>query len=42
MCQDRLVGLSLISIENELLQNVDYNDLVSDFAKLKARRINFL
>ena len=42
MCQNRLAGLSLISIENELLQNVDYNDLIGDFAKLKAPRINFL
>ncbi|KAF4681162.1 hypothetical protein FOZ60_012478 [Perkinsus olseni] len=37
--QDRLNGLSLISIENEVASSLDYDDLIEDFAARKARRI---
>ncbi|XP_063797832.1 zinc finger MYM-type protein 1-like [Pseudophryne corroboree] len=39
MMQERLVGLSLFSIEHEIAQKVDLKELVSKFAKLKARKV---
>ncbi|XP_063788893.1 zinc finger MYM-type protein 1-like [Pseudophryne corroboree] len=39
MMQERLVGLSLLSIEHEIAQKVDLKELVSKFAKLKARKM---
>lgn len=39
--QERLVDLARISIESEFLSNLDYSDLIDDFAKIKARKIKF-
>ncbi|GKB68411.1 zinc finger MYM-type protein 1-like protein [Tanacetum coccineum] len=39
MSQDRLNGLALIAIENDLLDSVDYEDLIKNFASKNARRI---
>jgi len=39
MTQDRLVGLSTLSIEQDIAQIIDLNELVSTFSKLKARKI---
>jgi len=39
--QDRLVGLATISIEHEIADDLDIDDLVKDFAALKARKLNF-
>lgn len=39
--QDRLVGLATISIEYEIADDLDIDDLVKDFAALKARKLNF-
>ncbi|XP_063806839.1 zinc finger MYM-type protein 1-like [Pseudophryne corroboree] len=39
MMQERLVGLSLLSIEHEIAQKVNLKELVSKFAKLKARKV---
>lgn len=41
MGQERLVNLSLLSIEAQLVETLEYEELINDFAKLKARRINF-
>lgn len=41
MCQDRLTALSLLSIESELMQSLDYNDIIDDFARDHARRRAF-
>lgn len=38
MKQDRLSNLSLLSIENELLKELDFNDVIDDFASKKCRR----
>ncbi|KAK4881639.1 hypothetical protein RN001_004958 [Aquatica leii] len=38
MCQERLKCLSLMSIENDLLQEIDLNDVIEDFALQKSRR----
>ncbi|GKB32931.1 zinc finger MYM-type protein 1, partial [Tanacetum coccineum] len=39
MSQERLNGLALIAIENALLDSVDYEDLIKNFAFKNARRI---
>ncbi|XP_048504198.1 uncharacterized protein LOC125499433 [Beta vulgaris subsp. vulgaris] len=39
MSQERLNGLALIAIENDILEKVDYEDLVDDFASKNARRM---
>ncbi|XP_070668879.1 uncharacterized protein [Malus domestica] len=41
MLQERLNGLALISIESELLDKIDYEDLIDDFAAKNARRAIF-
>lgn len=37
--QDRFTGLALISIENELGRDLDYSDLIEEFASVKARKV---
>ncbi|PWA44944.1 zinc finger MYM-type protein 1 [Artemisia annua] len=39
MSQERLNGLALIAIENDILESVNYDDLISNFASKNARRI---
>ncbi|XP_048513412.1 zinc finger MYM-type protein 1-like [Athalia rosae] len=41
MSQERFVGLATISIEGELCDLIDYQELIADFAKVKARKISF-
>jgi hypothetical protein len=41
MCQNRLTALSLLSTESELMQSLDYNDIIDDFARDHARRRAF-
>lgn len=41
MSQDRLVGLAMISIEKELSINLDMDEIISDFASAKARKVHF-
>ncbi|KAK4872025.1 hypothetical protein RN001_016149 [Aquatica leii] len=38
MCHERLKCLSLMSFENDLLQEIDFNDVIEDFALQKSRR----
>jgi hypothetical protein len=40
MGQDRLSNLSIISIESTLTNSLNYDDVINDFASLKARRVN--
>ena len=43
MSQERHNGLTLIAIENDLLDNVDYNkEMVKSFASKNARRVALL
>ena len=42
MSQERLSGLAMISIENEYLDKLNYDDLIEDFASKNARKSNFL
>lgn len=39
--QDRLNSLSIISIENEIANTINYEDIIEDFANSKARKMNF-
>ncbi|CAL5199708.1 unnamed protein product [Lathyrus oleraceus] len=38
MSQERLNGLALIAIENDILETIKYEDLVDDFASKSVRR----
>ena len=38
MVQDRLSGLTLLSIENTQARAVDVTKIIDDFARLKARK----
>ncbi|KAL7594457.1 hypothetical protein Lser_V15G30358 [Lactuca serriola] len=38
MTQERLSGLEMISIENEILESIDYEELINQFAIKNARR----
>ena len=42
MSQERLCGLSIISIEQDVLSTLDYQDVISEFASRKARRRSIL
>ena len=39
--RERLSGLAILSIENEMLEELDYKNLISQFASQKARKIDF-
>uniref|UniRef100_A0A7N1A7G4 HAT C-terminal dimerisation domain-containing protein n=1 Tax=Kalanchoe fedtschenkoi TaxID=63787 RepID=A0A7N1A7G4_KALFE len=41
MSQERLNDLAILSIEKDMLENIDYDTLVNDFASKNARRSNF-
>jgi hypothetical protein len=40
MSQERLNGLTILSIEKKMLENLEYKNLIKNFASKKARRIN--
>jgi hypothetical protein len=42
MSQERLNGLAMISIENEYLDKLNFDNLIEEFASKNARRSNFL
>ena len=37
--QERLNGLAMISIEQDMLKTIDYKDLIEEFASKNARRM---
>ena len=41
MLQERLSGLAILSIENEILVELECKKLISNFPSQKARKINF-
>ena len=41
MSQKRLSGLAILSIENKMLKELAYKNLISQFTSWKARKINF-
>ena len=38
MAQERLCHLTLMSIERDILKELDFSDIVDDFASRKARK----
>ena len=42
MGQDRLSDLALLSIERETLENINFDNVIDEFATVKSRRINLL
>jgi hypothetical protein len=42
MSQERLNGLAIISIENEYLDKLNFNNLIEELLQKNARRSNFL
>ena len=40
MKEERLTDLSIISIESDILDSIDINDLIKNFVAAKARRVN--
>ena len=42
MGQAKLSALSLLSIESELLKNLDIDDIIIDFAHKKSRKVNIV
>lgn len=41
MSQERLNGLAILSIEEDLLEEIDIEDFIKQFASKKVRKINF-
>ena len=41
MSQERLSKLAILSIENEMLEELEYKNLISQFASQNARKIDF-
>ena len=41
MSQERLSGLAILSIEKEMLEELEDKNLISQFASQKERKINF-
>ena len=41
MSQERLNGLTILSIEKELIEKLDYVNLINTFASKNARRVIF-
>ena len=41
MSQERLSGLVILSIENEMLEELEYQNLINQFASQMARKIDF-
>ena len=40
MSQERLSGLAILSIKNEMLKELEYKNLISQFASKKAKKKN--
>jgi hypothetical protein len=40
--QERLTNLSILSIEQVMANNIDYEDIINDFASVKARKVKFI
>ena len=41
MSQKRLNGLAMLSIENDMIDELDFESIISQFAAQKARKIFF-
>jgi len=39
--QEKITNLAIISIEHEIVDEMDFDDIIDTFADLKSRKINF-
>ena len=39
MLQDRLTNLTFMSIESDILRDIDFSDIIRDFSTCKSRRV---
>jgi len=39
MEQERLSNLSILSIEYNIVKDINYNDIIDEFAEIKARKV---
>lgn len=39
MSQERLTGLAILSVNHKISERISYNDVINDFAAMKARRV---
>ena len=42
MSRERLNGLVMVSIEKEVLKNIDYNSIIVDFLSKNSKRVNLI
>ena len=42
MTQDRLNALLILSIERRIARTIDFTEIIDEFAKKAARRVNFI
>lgn len=41
MAQERLTSLALLSIENDRVQEINFDNVINEFASLKVRKQEF-
>ncbi|EFN78227.1 hypothetical protein EAI_00043, partial [Harpegnathos saltator] len=41
MSQERLLGITLMSIESDISHEIDFNNTIDSFAAIKARKVSF-
>jgi len=39
MSEDRLVGLTLLKIESDILRELNFDDIIDEFINKKARKV---
>jgi len=42
MTQERLVNLAIMSIESDILREIDFTTIITDFATAKSRKVSGL
>ena len=42
MCHDRLSHLALVSIDYDILREIDFDKLIQDLARVKSRKVSGL
>lgn len=42
MTRERLTSLAILSIEEDIASNLDYNEIINEFARNKARKVNLI
>jgi len=42
MTQERLVNLAIMSIESDILREIDFTTIITDFAAAKSRKVSYI